>query len=228
MKKNLFLIAFCIAGSLIGAFNGCKKDSSVTPTHIGTTSSFTEEFSDVSGLTAKGWIMTDNTSGSLAPWGQGYFGIDKFGLWHGFTAYSYTSFPDEFAYSSIDGSDPSQSISSWLITPVLSVKNGDKISFYTRGDTSGNITDRMQVLMNKSSSSDVGSSLISTGSFRTVLFEINSSQALGGFPTTWTRYEYTFSGISGNMDTRIAFRHYVLNPSNARGIGIDQFKFQVN
>jgi hypothetical protein len=232
MKKKLLLLACCATGLIAGMIDSCKKDSSMNPTHIGTTTSFTEEFTDVSGLTTKGWVITDNTptgsSGPFAPWDQGFMGYDKAGVWYGFTAYSYTSLEYEFAYSYIYGLDSNRSISSWLITPVLSVKNGDKISFYTRGDTTGVFTDRMQVLMNASSSSNVGSSLNSTGDFKTVLFDINPSQAPGGYPTTWTKYEYTFSGISGNIDTRIAFRHYVNNPIYARGVGIDQFKFEVN
>ena len=114
------------------------------------------------------------------------------------------------------------------MTPVLSVKNGDKISFYTRGETVGAHTDRMQVLMNKSVSDDVGHKPNSVGGFTTILVDINPSQALNGYPTTWTKFEHTFSGISGKTDTRIAFRHYVTNTTNAKGIGIDQFRFQVN
>ncbi|HEU4573957.1 MAG TPA: choice-of-anchor J domain-containing protein [Chitinophagaceae bacterium] len=232
MKKKYFLLALSFGGLTIGMINGCKKDSPVNITHIGTTIPFTEEFTDFYGLSGKGWVVKDNTglnnSNAYAQWDQGLFGYDKGGVWYGFTAYSYTNFEGEFAYSSLSAEQATQSISSWLITPVLSVKNGDKISFYARGDTTGVFTDRMQVLMNKSSSSNVGNSITSTGSFNTVLLDINSTQAPGGFPTTWTKYEYSFSGISGNIDTRIAFRHFVKNPGNARGVGIDQFKFEVN
>jgi hypothetical protein len=86
----------------------------------------------------------------------------------------------------------------------------------------------MQVLMDKSTSPDVGDSVNSVGSFTTVLFDINAAQALNGYPTTWTKYEYAFSGISGKMNTRIAFRHYVADSGNRNGIGIDVFRFQVN
>ncbi len=238
MKKNFFLLASCLAGLIIGTINGCKKDSSMSPpTDIGTRISFTEEFDSVSILLSKGWVLKDNSSKSTAPWSQGFIGTGtgyygKFPTPSGFAAYSYTNSPDEFAYSYVipasPGSGDNYSISAWLVTSVLSVKNGDKISFYIRGDTTGNFTDRMQLLMNKSASDDIGSSVGSTGSFKTILYDINSSQASGGFPTTWTKYEYTFSGITGRTDTRIAFRHYVNNTNNAGGVGIDQFKFEVN
>lgn len=238
MKKKFLLIAFCFAGAIAGAINGCKKDAVSIYNNGPITKSFTEEFIDVSKLTTKGWVFKDNSSIDSAysstsnQWEQGPSGTDKSGNPYGFSAYSYKSSPDEYAYSEAYCSDTNQLVSSWLITPVLSVKNGDKISFYTRGDaiTINSFAGRMQVLMNKSSSSNVGSSSSSTGDFNTVLFDINSSQSTDGYPATWTKYEYTFSGISGKMDTRIAFRHYInpVNFLNYGGVAIDQFKFQVN
>jgi hypothetical protein len=87
--------------------------------------------------------------------------------------------------------------------------------------------DRMQVLMNKSTSTDIGGRF-SAGSFTTVLLDINPAQTLAGYPAIWTKYEYTFSGISVKMNTRIAFRHYVNGSANAKGVAIDVFKFEVN
>lgn len=237
MKKNPFLFVLCFAVFLIGFIISCKKNPMDSPpTDIGTKTSFTEEFDNVNTIMSKGWILRDNSSKATAPWSQGVLGTGtysgKFYIPFGFTAYSYTNSQTEYTYSFVSpaspGSGDSYSISSWLITPVLSVKNGDKISFYIRGDTAGTFTDRMQVLMNKSASSDVGSSVGSTGSFKTILYDINSSQASGGFPIVWTKYEYTFSGISGKTDTRIAFRHYVSKTNNSAGVGIDLFNFQVN
>ena len=231
MKKNFLLLVLCFVVSVAGLVFSCKKDSTPNPTNVGTATSFTEEFQDVYNLESRGWVIKDNSSsgsGPYASWIQGYQGYDKGGVWYGFSAYSYTASPDEFAYASVTGGSSNYSISSWLITPVLSVKNGDKISFYTRGDTAGNYTDRMQVLINKSSSALVGGTVSSVGGFSTTLFDINSTQAIKGYPLIWTKYEYTFSGISGKTDTRIAFRCFGNNTTNAKGIGIDLFKFQVN
>jgi hypothetical protein len=243
MKKYFFLFAFCLAALLVGLVYSCKKDSAndtindcppenSTPTDIGIRTSFTEEFDSVYKLSTKGWVIKDNTpssnkSGMGASWIQGQFGPDKGGAWHGFTAYSYTTWRDEYVYSYITSSSP-VTISSWLITPVLSVKNGDKISFYTRSDTTGSCTERLQVLMNKSAAESVGNHFSSVCSYNTVLLDINPGQTVNGYPTAWTKYEYTFSGITGKTDTRIAFRHYVASTSNAKGIGIDLFKFEVN
>ncbi len=235
MKKKILLIAFCFAGAIAGAINGCKKEAVSIYNNGPITKSFTEEFIDVRNLTTKDWVFKDNSSAdsgayayAYTQWEQGPAGTDKSGNPYGFPAYSYKSSPDEYAYSAANYSDSNQLVSSWLITPVLSVKNGDKISFYTRGDA--NSGGRMQVLMNKSESSNVGSSSSSTGDFNTVLFDINPSQSSDGYPVTWTNYEYTFTGISGKMDTRIAFWHYInhVNFLYYGGIAIDQFKFQVN
>ena len=232
MNKNFILIVLISTFFLAAVVHSCKKDSNNMPTHTGTEISFTEEFENVSALTTKGWVIKDNSSlgssGPFAAWAQGANGPDKGGSWIGFYAYSYTALQDEFAYSFVSSGFSNYSISSWLITPVLSVKNGDKISFYTRADTTGNYTDRLQVLMNNSASAIVGSNVSSVGSFTNILFDINSAQAVGGYPMAWTKYEYTFSGITGKIDTRIGFRHYAINTTNPRGIGIDLFRFQVN
>jgi hypothetical protein len=71
-----------------------------------------------------------------------------------------------------------------------------------------------------------GSNPQSVGGFATVLLDINSAQAESGYPVDWTKYEYTFSGISGQVERRIGFRYFVPNTAIPRGIGIDLFKFE--
>lgn len=231
MKKNYSLLILGLVCLLLGFVNSCKKDPLENATS-GIETSFTEEFADVRKLLSTGWTMTDNSvadnPGNNAAWIQGEYGTDKGGGWFGFYAYSYTNSPDEFVYSPITSPSMTYSISSWLISPTLSVKNGDQISFYSRADSTGDFTERMQVLMNKSKFPDVGTTINSVGHFTTVLLDINPTQSVNGYPKAWTKYQYTFSGISGKIDTRIAFRHYVINTSNAKAIGIDQFQFQVN
>jgi len=234
MKNFSFFFVLCFIGFSVSFIHSCKKDAEApipegTPSGSGIKTSFIEEFKDVSILTSgTGWIEKNNSADSndnwLTSWEQGQTGVDKAGNEYGFPAYSYSSSKDEYAFSGYSY----DTISSWLITPVLSVKNGDKVSFYTRTDAkSGYPADRMQMLMNKSTSTDIGSTPNSVGSFTTTLFDINPSEAQGGYPASWEKYEYTFSGISGTMNTRIAFRHYVAGPATVSGVGIDLFKFQV-
>jgi hypothetical protein len=235
MKKHFFPYVFFLALFAIGMSHSCKKTNSapltVPPPPV--SASFVEEFSDVNSLMNKGWKIGEYSQADtlgLTDWTQGSFGTIGKGdtTWYGFAAYSYTQSPDEYVYSHSPAMDSNLSISSWLLTPVLIVKNGDMVSFYTRGDTTGIYTDRMQVLLNKLGSDNIGSDLNSVGDFSTVLYDINSSQAPGGYPTSWTKYEYTFTGITGTMNIRLAFRHYVVHPTNARGVGVDLFKFVAN
>jgi hypothetical protein len=190
--------------------------------------SFTEEFDSVYKLESKGWWAKDNSLGTSARWLQGRGGYDKAGIWYGFAAYSFTTSQDEFVYASVASaynSGNNYTISSWLITPSLSVKNGDKFSFYTRSD-SGLYVGRMQVLMSPLSGVDIGTTYASTGDFTIQLLEINQQQVISGYPKTWTKYEYTFSGLSDSITVKIAFRYFVQATTRARGIGIDLFRFE--
>jgi hypothetical protein len=236
-----YLILFCFFSLSVFAFcsiYSCRKENLVNkgqpppspPPPITTT--YLEEFVDISLLPAKGWAIGEysqaDTLGTTG-WIQGDFGGTMKGdtTWYGFAAYSYRDNVNEYAYSYEPAMDSNLSISSWMLTPVLTVNNGDSISFYTRGDTTGVYTNRMQVLVDTTASAYIGHDLTSVGNYTVNLLDINPTQAAGGYPTTWTRYEYTFTGFSGKKNIRIGFRHYVLNPKNARGIGIDQFRFGV-
>jgi hypothetical protein len=243
-------ISFCLLSLAIfiaGSIHGCKKEyiaptypapvTNIPPTPPDTlvtvpiTSSYTEEFGDFTVMQKMGWYTAEyspvDTLGTTG-WSYGQYGGNKYDTtFYGFYAFSY-SFPFyEFAYSYAPAADNKFSISSWLISPILVVKDGDTISFYTRGDTTGVYTDRMQVLMDTLGSVNVGHELTSVGAYTSMLFDINPSQAPGAYPTIWTKYEYVFSGFTGTKNIRIGFRHYVIQPNNARGIGIDLFKFRM-
>jgi hypothetical protein len=55
---------------------------------------------------------------------------------------------------------------------------------------------------------------------------INPSGAPGGYPTTWTQFTFTISGLSAPTDGRFGFRFYLPN-NNTDGtiVGIDTFSF---
>jgi hypothetical protein len=87
--------------------------------------------------------------------------------------------------------------------------------------------------------SQIGSSTVNVGStaanpggdFTTELLDINPgavnrSGAPGGYPTAWTQFTLTISGLSGATNGRIGFRYYLPN-NNTDGtiIGIDTFSF---
>ncbi|MGZ5221738.1 MAG: choice-of-anchor J domain-containing protein, partial [Chitinophagaceae bacterium] len=186
MKQNFILSILAFGSLLAGLVHGCKKDSLDKPPAVIATS-FTEEFKDVSQLETGGWVIKDN-SVEPTPWIQP--GASKGGPYPFFPAYSFTSSEFEFISAYITPTGTTYAVSSWLITPVLSLKNGDKISFYSRTD-SGNVHhDRMQARMNSSTSADVGENPSELGGFTTILMDINSAQVSGGYPETWTKYEH--------------------------------------
>ncbi len=247
MKRSTFLYIFTFAFFILWSLHSCKKETIADdnqqqqpppppPPVPPVTSTYVEEFRFDS-MDIKGWKFAEfsQADSGATLWSIGAYGPGKVDTtWYGFYAYSnnpsndYGYFaPDEYTYSYEAAADSNLSISSWMLTPVLTVKNGDSISFYTRGDTTGTYTNRMQVLLSPSGTAYVGNDLNSVGDFTQQLFDINPTQAPGGYPTAWTRYVYTFTGVSGTQNIRIGFRHYVIHPTNARGIGIDQFTFGV-
>src|SRR5579862_2641988 len=131
MKKIFFLFALCVAISAIALMNGCVKENlgyttspPPPPDTTAVTTSFTEEFSDVSSLSTKGWAIGEysqaDTLGTTG-WIQGDFGSVVKGdtTFYGFAPYSTSGSQFEYIYSYDPVADSSLSISSWLLTPVL-------------------------------------------------------------------------------------------------------------
>ena len=139
-------------------------------------------------------------------------------------------------------------ISNWVLSPVGTFHNGDRIVFYTRAQIlyynldSTDFANRLQVRFSRSGDSqDVGLG-DKPGQFTTLLLDINPqykpflySQFLSGIPESrlsyphrWTRFELTLSGLDAPVTGRYAFRYYVEGGgANGRssGIGLDQVSF---
>lgn len=216
MKKNIFLCSLLVA--FIVFSNSCKKDSNNSKTKT-----YKEDFVDVYALWSKGWVLKDNSSPYSANWSQGYTGADKSGR-PGFNAYNYKKEEDEYAYVGYLpwGADPIP-ISSWMISPIYEIKNGDKLAFYTRAASISGLVDRLQVRLNETdNSADVGTTASSVGKFTMLLKDVNEAQAVNGYPQTWTKYEIIIGGLSGPKQTRIAFRYFT-DGSKSSAIGVDAF-----
>jgi hypothetical protein len=98
-------------------------------------------------------------------------------------------------------------VSDWLMTPVLTLHNGDTIKFYTRTRSPEEGPSRMEVrLSTNGSSSNVGATNSSVGDFTTVLGTVNSGLAANTYPTSWTQFTFTVSGLGGTPTGRLAFR----------------------
>lgn len=232
MNKKLFLSFLFLA--LIGVtVISCEKDAKTATTPAPppvVSKSFVEEFDTVANLAQKGWVIVNNSSpyGPVA-WRQGKYELGgKLGNdVVGFPAFSAVYNQNEFVSADLTAGNDVATISCWLITREIPVKNGDVLSFYTR--THGDYEDRMQVRANyKNASANVGSSPEDLGDFTTLLLDINPGLN-STYPTTWTKYTLTVAGVTGTISARFAFRYYVTNagPSGANSdmIGVDKFEF---
>ena len=131
----------------------------------------------------------------------------------------------------------SATISNFLITPTVSLSNGQVFRFATRTGVGSQYPDGLQVRMStQGTSTFVGSGANSVGDFTNLLLDINpifslsnssvvSNGTVNGYPDAWTVYTTTLTGITGTVTGRFAFRYFVtnagLNATNGNYIGID-------
>ena len=185
------------------------------------TSTFSEGFDDITTLVSNGWarINHSNPVGTSA-WFQGNSTV--------FT--SQAGAPNSYIGANYNNTGSVGTISNWLLTPEINLKNGDTVSFYTRVPTGAAYPDRLEVRMSTAgSSTDVGTTETSVGVFTTTLLTINPNLVVGGYPDTWTVYTVTVSGLSVPVSGRFAFRYFVTNGgangANSDYIGIDSFTY---
>lgn len=244
--KNKFLLLAGIIGMITLSIISCaKKDAAASAKN---NFSFTEEFDTVSNALARGWVIKNNTKplGTIG-WTQGFFYVS---LYHGYDSkFGPVNYPSAGGFGannpSYSGADfimttsecgfNIANCSNWLISPEITIKDGDEISFYTRTYENPAIgADRLQVRLNETDgSADVGKDSSSVGNFTKVLLDINPGLLLNGagsYPGTWTKYLATVSGYPVAKKSRIAFRYYVPEGGpqgpNGLGVGIDKFQFE--
>jgi hypothetical protein len=245
MKYKFFVFIGIPAAAMLIIFSCSKQQQTMQPVDY----SFTEEFDTVSNAIAKGWMITNNTKplGTIS-WMQGFYYVStfrKFGLItppvnypssDGFGANNPSFSGQDFIMTTSECGHYTANCSNWLISPAVTMKNGDKISFYTRTYASPAVAaDRLEVRVNTyDSSGNVGRDTNSVGGFTNVILDINPSyvlEGIGAYPGTWTKYTATVSGLSGmsTRKSRIAFRYYVPDGgplgNNGLGVGIDKFQF---
>jgi PKD repeat protein len=180
-----------------------------------------EGFDDISTLTSSGWNMQNLSSPlGLTDWFQG----------SDFVMFSYSGNTDSYIAANFNNTSGTGTISNWLITPNRTFQNGDQISFFTSVVPPVTWPDRLQVRLSlNGTSTNVGTTATSVGDFTTLLLEINPNLDTSSYPTTWTQYTITLSGLGGPTSGRIAFRYYVTNAGptgdNSDYIGIDEFYY---
>lgn len=164
-------------------------------------------------------VVYTNGQTSPAPFGQSG-GVNSFGLVN-------------FRSTTGPGTDV---ISNWLISPVVTVENGDVVSFWTRKGTAGSrdFADRLELRMSTGAThTNPAGGPANTGSFNTLGVTVNPNLATGFvYPKTWTQYSFTVSGLNGPTAVKFGFRYFVTSagPSGANSdlIGIDTFSVNRN
>lgn len=173
-----------------------------------------------------GWVTTNN---SATPFDTFLQGVPSIFSSHSGAADSYIA----GYWGSTFGLDGPETISNWLITPTIpAIRNGVQIRFWTRTVDAPAFADRLEVrLSTNGTSSDVGSTPTSVGDFTTLMGTINPNLNPTDYPSTWTEFTYTVSGVDTPTDGRFAFRYFVtdggFNGMNSDFIGIDTLTVEV-
>lgn len=179
---------------------------------------FTENFDSVDALPGQGWVFQNRSVEPWLGWFQGNASV---------TFPAQAGAPSAYAAANFQSANTADgTISNWLLTPTMSLQNGDVISFYTRTITGSIYPDRLELRLSTNAASvNVGSEPTSVGDFSTLLVSINPNLLVGGYPTDWTLYTVTLSGLTGTVEGRLGFRYFVTNGgsngANSNYIGID-------
>ncbi len=168
------------------------------------------------------WVFQNNSApvGTTPLWFQGNPAV--FPAFNGAT--------NSYAAANFNNVAGNNTISNWMITPVVSMKNGDVLTFRTRTVTAPAFADRLEVRQSTNgASTDVGTSNTSVGDFTNLLLTINPTLTPTGYPNQWTQFTVTVSGLSGPTTGRFAFRYFVTSggPTGANSdyIGVDNVTY---
>ena len=120
-------------------------------------------------------------------------------------------------------------ISTWMISPVLNLENGNVISFYTRTVDMSLFPDRLDIrLSTNGASANVGSNAFTVGDFTTSLMTINPGLMVGGYPQEWTQFNVEIEGLAEATEGRFALHYFIEDLSiNAEAIGIDTLTYGI-
>jgi subtilisin-like proprotein convertase family protein len=139
--------------------------------------------------------------------------------------------PNSYVLGNFNNVAGNNTISNWLFAPTTTLANGDQIVFYTRTVAAPAFPDRLQVRMSTNGASvNAGSTNTSVGDFTTLLLDINPGLTATGYPSTWTQFTATVSGLAAPVSGRIAFRYFVTSGgpagANSDNVGIDNVTYQ--
>nr|WP_294860262.1 choice-of-anchor J domain-containing protein [uncultured Fluviicola sp.] len=186
--------------------------------------SFSESFNDITTLAGNDWVMTN---ASVAVGSTNWFQGNPVGAGGPFD--SYNGATNAYIGANYNNTGSTGTISNWLMTPNRTFRNGDVITFYTRKPSPDTYADRLEVRLSTNGASTSVGTGSAVGDYTTLLLSVNPSLVLGVYPTTWTMYTITISGLPAPTSGRIAFRYFVtsagLSGTNSDYIGIDQVDY---
>lgn len=210
MKRKLTLLL--IAATCVFGMNG----------QIVLTQNFNATSSVVAApVTATSWVRVNNSQ----PVGNNSWFMGNPGVFTSYNGADSAYFAANFFSTLGTGT-----ISSWLISPTVSLANGGVFQFATRTTSATAINpDRLELYMSQGTGTNVGSTSTSLGTFSTQLVSVNPSLTTTGYPGVWTVYSATVSGITGTVAGRFGFRYSVPNGgptgANSNYIGIDAVQY---
>lgn len=181
---------------------------------------YTENFDDITTLAGNGWVTTN---ASVPVGSTGWFQGTNVAAGGPFDAYNGAA--NAYIGANYNNTGNTGTISNWLMHPNRTLRNGDVLTFYTRKASPDTYADRLEVrLSTNGASTNVGSGT-AVGDYTTLLLSINPNLVLGVYPTVWTQYTVTMSGLPAPTSGRMAFRYFVtgagLSGTNSDYIGID-------
>ena len=217
--RNNTATATGIAASGSGDISGALTNTTTAPvtvtftvtpqTSSGGATSINESFNTASGSTMPAGWASRNLSN---PIGSNTAGWNQFTLvpWAPNTAPNHVG-------ANFNSTGANGTISAWLFAPNVTLNNGNVLTFYTRTSDPAVYPDRLEVRMSTSGASiDAGTSSTSVGDFTTLLLSVNPTLTTTGYPSTFTQFTATLSGLPvAGVSGRIAFRYFVTNAGSS-------------
>jgi hypothetical protein len=218
-----------LAITLISILGSCSKsDDKTNPqtTQTGSSTLISENFDDFASLTGKGWtILNKSNPIGIRNWFKPVAtNIGFFNAQSGAATDSYIA---------VDSGSTGNlgTISTWLITPSIGLKNGDVVTFWSRC-ANGSSPDRLELRLSNAGVLVLPTSESTVGSFSSILTEINPNLAANTYPLVWTKYTTTITGLTGEVNCKLGFRYFVTSGGatavNSYYIGVDTFDITRN
>ena len=228
MKKMLSVRVLMV--SLVSAMflQSCDDKDSVAPEPPVADQSHVQEFDDIASAEAAGWTFI-NMSETQTPANFGFVNSAPLGI----PPFSGTG----SLYAGYQANTGNGIISVWAVSPDVILQNGDKISFYTLSlndytDPANVYADRLQLRVSPYEGDHVGDTSYTVGGFTVNLVDVNPALSVDeatGYPSTWTKFEGTISGLSRPTKGHYAFRYFVPNGGtagdNSNGILLDRAEY---